>query len=306
MLAQLTVLHAESAGAEAGADLECIHRMRVASRRLRAVLMYFNQILPRSVRQQFEEQARGITQALGSSRDLDIQLQAVRRFQLMREPGTGINGLEELQARLETQRQQSGEEVRALTHLFQESPAVARVEEYLTELAAQPDTPPSTPLRLLAGQAVHSRLTKLLSFTEVMRDPTQIEQLHAMRIAAKRLRYTLEIFTALDAGGFKPWLKRVRGAQETLGAIHDCDVWEALLSPHANAGRGLPAGIQLWRENRANQRARLFADFIRGWDAPAPGSGWEELQLQLQKSQPAESTRQAALYKSEAAQGAAK
>jgi len=290
MLTQLNILCAESDGAAAGVDLECIHRMRVASRRLRAVLTYFDPVLPVGIRQQFQEQVRNVTLALGNSRDLDIQMQALRRFQLMREGDTLLDGLDELLTELELQRSQSGSEVRTLIHIFKESSVVAGVHEVLEKWMVDPVGRPSTPLRLLADQAIHARLRSLLSFTELMRDPTKIEKLHAMRIAGKKLRYTLEIFASLDANGFKPWLKRVRDVQEVLGAIHDCDAWDVLLKALPVSDAGHPPGIQLWMENRANHRRRLYNGFIAAWDSPARGSGWNELELHLKTNHPAEFT----------------
>jgi CHAD domain-containing protein len=305
MLAQLNVLHAESDGAAAGTDLECIHRMRVASRRLRAVLAYFDPVLPAGICQKFQEQVRNVTLALGNSRDLDIQMQALRRFQLMREGESRLAGLDELLTALERQRSQSGEEVRTLIHLFKANTAVATASEVLKRLAVEPMNQPSTPLRLLADQAIRTRLRRLISFTDVMRDPQQIEKLHAMRIAAKRLRYTLEIFAPLETNGFKPWLKRVRGVQEMLGAIHDCDAWDVLLKSQSVTGAGYPPGIQLWMENRANHRARMYTAFITAWDSPAKGSSWDELELHVKANHPAEITHRISFSDPGEQQGAA-
>jgi CHAD domain-containing protein len=55
---------------------------------------------------------------------------------------------------------------------------------------------------------------------------TQGDQLHAFRIAAKRLRYSLEI---LDPQGAKEWLERLRTVQKELGDMNDALVAERYL-----------------------------------------------------------------------------
>jgi CHAD domain-containing protein len=55
--------------------------------------------------------------------------------------------------------------------------------------------------------------------------------LHAFRVAAKRLRYTIEI---VDPKGGEEWLHRLRTVQDQLGAMNDAFVAEQYL-------RGLPS-----------------------------------------------------------------
>jgi len=52
---------------------------------------------------------------------------------------------------------------------------------------------PSGPFRENAARIVRTRLDELYSFDPAIRDPRNVTELHDMRIAAKRLRYVLEI-----------------------------------------------------------------------------------------------------------------
>ena len=75
-----------------------------------------------------------------------------------------------------------------------------------------------------AQRIVATRLDELCSFVPRAFDPAQVEALHDMRIAAKRLRYVLEV-TDSCFGPYAPEAgKRTKELQDLLGEIHDCDV----------------------------------------------------------------------------------
>lgn len=83
----------------------------------------------------------------------------------------------------------------------------------------------AAPLADNAERIVRLRLEELCGFIPAALDPEQVEALHDMRIAAKRLRYALDV-TAADC--FGPYArtagKRARDLQDLIGEIHDCDV----------------------------------------------------------------------------------
>ncbi|MFN0102943.1 MAG: CHAD domain-containing protein [Bryobacteraceae bacterium] len=79
------------------------------------------------------------------------------------------------------------------------------------------------------------------------------KELHAFRIAAKRLRYTIEI---LDPKGGSEWLKRLRVVQGQLGRMNDAVVAEQYLRAlptRSIRARPLPAKL------RAEARAHIAA-----------------------------------------------
>jgi CHAD domain-containing protein len=83
---------------------------------------------------------------------------------------------------------------------------------------------PVEPLRPNAARIVAVRLDELRSFAEAALDPAAAEAQHDMRIAAKRLRYVLEIVE--DCLGPEAEAARLaaKELQQVLGEIHDCDV----------------------------------------------------------------------------------
>ncbi len=145
-----------------------------------------------------------------------------------------------------------------------------------------------------AEKIVAVRLDELVAFAPAVRDPREVEALHDMRIAAKRLRYVLEVCAEPCFGPYaRTAARRVKELQDLLGELHDCDVTAprvlALLDelrssdaaglveragdapdldpalaaglPHADAWRGLEAlAVHL----RARRRL-LFARFTTFW-----------------------------------------
>lgn len=78
-------------------------------------------------------------------------------------------------------------------------------------------------LRENAQRIIAFRLEELLSWRHAIADPNEVEHLHNLRIAAKRLRYALEIF-GMCFPNVKPMEQRLTQLQDDVGEIHDLDV----------------------------------------------------------------------------------
>jgi Uncharacterized conserved protein len=147
-------------------------------------------------------------------------------------------------------------------------------------------TLPDAPLRASAPVLL-VRLQEMREYEQAVRDPARIADLHNMRIAAKRLRYTLEIFAPVLSAEAEDLLKTVEAIQERLGAIHDIDVLADLLEktleketerekrrllkkssgpPEFLAAEGLVALMGRKREERAD----LYREFLAFYDALPP------------------------------------
>jgi hypothetical protein len=83
-----------------------------------------------------------------------------------------------------------------------------------------------------AARIVRVRLDELYSFTPAVLDPRQVTALHDMRIAAKRLRYVLEVTEPCFGPAARTGLSAARRLQEVLGEIHDCDVMLPRVEAH--------------------------------------------------------------------------
>lgn len=148
-------------------------------------------------------------------------------------------------------------------------------------------TRPDRPLRE-STPVLMVRLNELMSWAEASHDPACVSELHNMRIAAKRLRYTLEIFSPTLGENVAPVLRTVEEIQERLGLIHDCDVLFPLLSSTLEremrrerkralrkGGSGPPPflaaeGLCGLMARKRDERERLYNEFIVFWDALPP------------------------------------
>lgn len=78
--AQFRKMMDNAPGTRQGDDIEALHDMRVASRRLRAALSIFAKVFPGDEFRRLDRQIGDITDALGAVRDLDVQLDYLRNY----------------------------------------------------------------------------------------------------------------------------------------------------------------------------------------------------------------------------------
>lgn len=88
---------------------------------------------------------------------------------------------------------------------------------------------PSAPLDVNARKILRVRIGEFYSYETIIHDIAAVDGLHNLRIAAKRLRYTLELFRSILGEQGERNIDRVKSIQEVLGQIHDADVRIALI-----------------------------------------------------------------------------
>lgn len=130
---------------------------------------------------------------------------------------------------------------------------------------------PQASLRSNAPLMLHTRLEELYQFSPYISDPARVEELHNMRIAAKRLRYTLEIFAPCFTGKeFTKLYDQVKSVQEQIGDIHDRDVRGPLLQDFLESHGGhrpeIRVGLERLIQTQQTERAKLYRLFIAYWN----------------------------------------
>ena len=129
---------------------------------------------------------------------------------------------------------------------------------------------PGAPLRPNASRIVRTRLGELRALAEKALDPGAATAQHDMRIAAKRLRYVLEITGTCFGAEALAARQAARELQTVLGEIHDCDV----MLPRAE-------GIESLATLLRTRRELLFRRFHDLWQAEASKGTWVALERAL-------------------------
>ncbi|MGD9571772.1 MAG: CHAD domain-containing protein [Thermoleophilia bacterium] len=108
---------------------------------------------------------------------------------------------------------------------------------------------PAGRLQPNARRVLAVRIGEVYQYDGLVADPANVTELHDMRIACKRLRYLLEIFGVAFERSLEPFLDEVKGLQDLLGDIHDCDVQIPMLERHLE-----------WLGSRESGAARRLVD----------------------------------------------
>lgn len=212
-------------------DIEGVHDMRVASRRLRSALRDFKPYLrPRPLASVAVDLKR-VADALGAVRDADVAIMALEELQAEApaEISTGI-------AELTDERRTDRDDARAaLTTAIEENKLVRLRSDFgfalerATGFARSRKGKKRTAAELSFSEAgreiILARLAELRDLSACLYRPFKTDALHEMRIAAKRLRYAMELFASCWSEALAEHAKEVAELQASLGDLHDADVW---------------------------------------------------------------------------------
>lgn len=213
---------------------EGVHDMRVASRRLRSALRDF---IPYLRKRRLSASLRGIktiADALGQVRDQDVAIIALDKLATKAPPevspgiqtladirrATRDNGLTELTPVLDQDRlaQLRSEFLKALDGALA-PPRGGKRSRQSAQMAS------GRTYREVARHTILERLEEFEKLSDSLYHPLNVKPLHQMRIAAKRLRYALELFEQCWGKPIAFLAGKVAALQSDLGDLHDCDVW---------------------------------------------------------------------------------
>jgi len=123
-----------------------------------------------------------------------------------------------------------------------------------------------------------------------------------MRIAAKRLRYSMEIFASLYPDGLKDALSASRKTQELIGEIHDCDVWIDFMPKfienerrkmrkfygHTHPFYRILPGLDYFMKDRQQVRSARYTEFLKIWKEWREEEIWIKLRETILHAIPAD------------------
>jgi len=196
-----------------------VHQARVASRRLREAVPVLTDGLQGSKAGKAKRKIRRLTQALGTVRELDVALGLID--ELDAREGVPTAALADVRAHVIAER----EDRRRVMHERLQDVNVAklhrRLESVRESLAA------ASPEHTWRSALAHRLVTRARRLDKAIDGAGQIyapEALHQVRIAAKKLRYALEIADESRAARCTTELRLMKRVQDALGRLHDLQV----------------------------------------------------------------------------------
>jgi len=223
------------AGSIDGTDIEELHDMRVAVRRLRAAVRLFRPYLPKQHAAYLRKDLRRLGRALGPARDYDVMLLNLANYRAAL-PEQSQESLEPLVRRWEKKRGRAREAMLVYLESKRYSVLKQMIQAILDPAGvaatgaggngAATASPPALHEPLVRTEVpglLTSRYEKVLAYGPSLHGES-IERLHALRIDCKRLRYALEFLREALCAEAEDAIDDLKQAQDHLGEMNDAYV----------------------------------------------------------------------------------
>ncbi|MEO8682503.1 MAG: CHAD domain-containing protein, partial [Vicinamibacterales bacterium] len=200
-------------------DVTSVHQARVASRRLRSALPVLGVRADAEALDRARRRVRRITRALGPVRELDVALMILAEFDARK--AVSAKAVDLVRQALTAERSARRREM-----LVEVTPSrLDKLRKRLVEVAA-PDKQPVLPPSGIAAAAKQAaiRAVGLRTAIEHAGGIYLSDRLHRVRVAAKKLRYALEIQRELTRSRSMARRNRLKAQQELLGRMHDLEM----------------------------------------------------------------------------------
>ncbi len=225
---------ANQAAAIDGRDPEGVHQMRVALRRLRSALSVFRKLIPEEQVLWLQADARRAISALGPARDWDVFQSDLLAPVLAARPED--TGLKALRSRARARCRSGYRQARKHLESAEYTHFALRFGQWLEQRAWRQDGDVkqsrllARPIAGFAGKLLEKRHLQALAKGKCFNQLETAER-HKLRIAMKKLRYSVEFFRPLyEKSAVKPFIGRVKALQDDLGLLNDVAVAEGLLT----------------------------------------------------------------------------
>jgi CHAD domain-containing protein len=208
-----------------------VHQARVATRRLREAVPVLGAGTASSQAGKARRKIRRLTRALGSVRELDVALRMLD--ELARGERVPRNAVEEVRAHVLSERdERRAEMLERLDRVNAE-----KLGRRLSSVAEGLEDAGEEAWRTVLSARLLKRALRLSEAIEAAGQLYQPDRLHDVRIAAKKLRYGLELAAEGGAPAATPLVRTIKRAQELLGGLNDFHV----LLTHVAAVQASPA-----------------------------------------------------------------
>lgn len=255
--------------------IEALHDLRVASRRLRALLEVFGHLVPEH--EATRRQLRQVTRIAGPLREADVSFGELTQMRLRPSSLLEAASLEHVSIQLDAER---GRMRRKATRRLGKI-STEKLQRKLYDLVeALVRALLVAPLGELAELVLTPRLESLFDALPAhgsgdTRPAGLGEELHAVRIHIKRLRYAVELLSPLLGSAYAEVHANLKGLQQDLGRHHDLFVlYQLLLRTRDELEAGgftqLKLGLAAPLHHLAAEQLELAERFLKGNDSFSP------------------------------------
>jgi triphosphatase len=270
---------AHEPGVRLGEDPEELHDMRVATRRLRAALKLYKEVLPKRA-ERYERDLRFFAGALGEVRDLDVHLE-----RLAAEASRNGEVLEEVSAALVERR---AEARRRMLEVLDSDRYERFVASFSGALRRGRSPAPAGPILKVAPDLVRRRYKKVRKDVEGLGGDSPPEDFHDLRKKGKRLRYALEPLRGIYGKPSEKMVELLKDVQDDLGDHQDLIVAAELMRELGVSGDMPPRvafSLGAMAERYAREAAEIRAGFLGSGllNALEGGKPWKRLRKAMRK-----------------------
>jgi triphosphatase len=244
-----------------------VHDLRVSLRRLTEVAGLLTVLMDKTSARAVEESLRTLRKAAGNLRDLDVTAEHLAKWRM---PAPLKKAARQLVERQNARRPDLEQGLRAAATSASIAGTLVLLARILEE-QSQPDCLPAAGAKLekeLEKRLAQRRKKLKKDFGKAARKQ-RAETLHEARIAAKKLRYIVELEKELDKKGnkHKKELKFLKAIQQLLGDHHDLHVIEQSLQKEITAKRAAPIknlhpAWRKWHRDMEKKQAERAAGFF--------------------------------------------
>jgi CHAD domain-containing protein len=202
---------------------EGVHQMRVVTRRVRAGMRAFANVLPPRAAEKLTKDIRWLTRNLGPVRDLDVHLEHLHSYQTLLSVEERPSLLR-YQRHLEKRRREAHRSLLAALASNEYTWLIRDFGTLLGETETFEGPNQFMSIREAAEQQVRPVLDRVLQKGQAIDESSPPEKLHRLRIDVKRLRYQLEYLLSPYGEPMARAANALRKLQNTLGSHQDAYV----------------------------------------------------------------------------------
>ncbi len=255
-------------GARSGENIEDVHQMRVATRRMRTLFKAFKDDYKQKSLRKIVPPLCRTARLLGAVRDIDVLWDDLQRYHSA--AATDLQaGYAWMRKRIDKRRNKAR---KALLRWLDSEDYAAWLDAFTGFLikagkgAVKVNEDDITPyqVRHVLPVLLHQRLAAVRAF-DVVIDEANTTSLHNLRIRFKQLRYMVEFFRDVLGSSAENFIEEIKAMQDLLGRLNDIAVAQAILSDMKRPDETVAAAVEQYTTAILTEQQELLAALPNAW-----------------------------------------